>query len=288
MIDFTNCIEEINEYKGSEKKKTLIYNNKKFLVKFPDPIRSKGKEISYVNNAFSEYIGSQIFSIIGIETQNTLLGYYTVNNTKKTVCACEDFTTSNTYLYEFENIVNSSMLDKKVGTELSDILQVIKQNENIINYNDTINKFWEMFVVDAFIGNGDRHNANWGFIKNISTKEIKFSPIYDCGSCLNPLLSDDEIENLTDAEFGNLMQNSYSCLKVNGKKINSLQYISKKCNQDCNNATKRIVKNIDMNKIINMIKNLDCINSSRKEFYIKILKERYDKFLYPTYLSLVK
>ena len=30
MIDFTNAIEEINNYKGSEKKKTLIYNNKKF------------------------------------------------------------------------------------------------------------------------------------------------------------------------------------------------------------------------------------------------------------------
>ena len=25
MIDFTNAIEEINNYKGSEKKKTLIY-----------------------------------------------------------------------------------------------------------------------------------------------------------------------------------------------------------------------------------------------------------------------
>ena len=31
MIDFTNCIEELNIYKGSEKKKTLIYNDKKYL-----------------------------------------------------------------------------------------------------------------------------------------------------------------------------------------------------------------------------------------------------------------
>ncbi len=43
MIDFTNAIEEFNNYKGSEKKKTLIYNNKKYLVKFPDPIRKKIK-----------------------------------------------------------------------------------------------------------------------------------------------------------------------------------------------------------------------------------------------------
>lgn len=29
MIDFTNAIEEFNNYKGSEKKKTLIYNKMK-------------------------------------------------------------------------------------------------------------------------------------------------------------------------------------------------------------------------------------------------------------------
>ena len=28
MIDFTNAVEEFNNYKGSEKKKTLIYNDK--------------------------------------------------------------------------------------------------------------------------------------------------------------------------------------------------------------------------------------------------------------------
>ena len=45
MLDLTNAIEEINYYKGSEKKKTLVYEGKKYLVKFPDPIREKGKNI---------------------------------------------------------------------------------------------------------------------------------------------------------------------------------------------------------------------------------------------------
>lgn len=53
LIDFTNLKEELNSYKGSEKKKTLIYNNKKYLVKFPDPIREKNKKINYF-----EYITS--------------------------------------------------------------------------------------------------------------------------------------------------------------------------------------------------------------------------------------
>ena len=43
MIDFTNAKEVFNNYKGSEKKKTLVYNEKRYLVKFPDPIRKKIK-----------------------------------------------------------------------------------------------------------------------------------------------------------------------------------------------------------------------------------------------------
>ena len=45
---------------------------------------------------------------------------------------------------------------------------------------------WDMFIVDALIGNWDRHNGNWGFLYNTITDEISLAPIYDCGSCLFP------------------------------------------------------------------------------------------------------
>ena len=45
MLDLTNAIEEINYYKGSEKKKTLVYEANKYLVKFTATIRQKGKNI---------------------------------------------------------------------------------------------------------------------------------------------------------------------------------------------------------------------------------------------------
>ena len=47
------------------------------MLKFPDPIREKGKELSYINNQYSEYIGSSIFSMVGIPTQETFLANYT-------------------------------------------------------------------------------------------------------------------------------------------------------------------------------------------------------------------
>ena len=275
MIDFTNAIEEFNNYKGSEKKKTLIYNNKKYLVKFPDPIREKNKKISYINNAFSEYVGSNIFRIVGFKTQNTILGKYEYNGKEKIVCACEDFTDDEKILYEFENLALSTNPDKKIETELSDIMEVIEESK-MLDIKETKQKFWEMFIIDSLIGNTDRHNGNWGFILNKNTGKITFSPIYDCGSCLNPMLEDEEIEKINNTELKNLAINCYSCLKENGKKINYMSYIKQKENKECNIAIKRIFTNINIDEINNFISNIECISLVRKEFYKNIIGQRYD------------
>ena len=57
------------------------------------------------------------------------------------------------------------------------------------------------------------------------TEKIDFSPIYDCGSCLNPMIEDEELEKITETEIKNLAINSYSCIKEKGKKINYITYI---------------------------------------------------------------
>ena len=275
MIDFTNAKEIFNNYKGSEKKKTLVYNEKRYLVKFPDPIREKNKNISYINNAYSEYIGSNIFKIIGIDTQNTILGRYEYNGKEKIVCACEDFTTDERKLYEFENLVLSTNPDKKIETELDDILEVINENK-MVNFKEIIEKFWDMFIVDSLIGNTDRHNGNWGFLLNKTSGEISFSPIYDCGSCLNPMLEDTELEKINDVELKNIAINCYSCIKENGKKINYMTYIKQMKNEECNNAIKRIFNNINITEIEKFVDNIECISEVRKNFYKNVMKYRYE------------
>ena len=275
MIDFANAIEEFNNYKGSEKKKTLIYNGKKYLVKFPDPIREKNKNISYINNAFSEYIGSNIFKICGFKTQNVILGKYNYRGREKIVCACEDFTDNENILYEFENLVLSTNPDKKIETELNDIMEVIDENK-MINTKETKIKFWNMFIIDSLIGNTDRHNGNWGFLLNTKTKQIIFSPIYDCGSCLNPMLEDEQINKMSDIELKNLAINCYSCLKENGKKINYITYIKQMKNEECNSAIKRLFNYIDIEKIKKFIDEIDCMTKERKNFYKKIIEIRYE------------
>lgn len=275
MIDFTNAIEEFNNYKGSEKKKTLIYNNKKYLVKFPDPVREKNKNISYINNAFSEYIGSNIFKIVGFKTQNTVLGIYEYKEKEKIVCACEDFTDNENILYEFENLALSTNPDKKIETELNDIMEVIEENK-MIDTEETKQKFWDMFVIDSLIGNTDRHNGNWGFLLNKNTGKVEFSSIYDCGSCLNPMFEDEEIKKISETELKNLAINCYSCLKENGKKIHYMTFIKQMENEECNNAIKRLFININIDEIKKFIDNIECMSKIRKDFYKQIIEQRYD------------
>ena len=276
MIDFTNCIEEINTYKGSEKKKTLIYEGKRYLVKFPDPIREKNKEISYINNAYSEYIGSKIFKILGIPCQEVILGKYNYNHKDKIVCACLDFTDDDNFLLEFENLVLSINVDKKIDTEISDIMGLLENSQGLIDYNDTKDKFWDMFIVDSLIGNTDRDNTDFGFLVNKKTKKARFSPIFDCGSCLNPLLEDKDIEKLKESDIKNLAINCYSCFKENGKKINALSYIKNRQNEDSNKALLRVFKNIKIDDILNLIDSIESLSKVRKEFYKKILKYRFE------------
>lgn len=278
MIDFTNAIEEFNNYKGSEKKKTLIYDNKKYLVKFPDPVREKNKNISYINNAFSEYIGSNIFKIAGFKVQNTILGKYIYNGKEKIVCACEDFTNDENILYEFENLALSTNPDKKIETDINDIMEVIEKAK-MLNAEEIKQKFWDMFVIDSLIGNTDRHNGNWGFLLNKKTSQVTFSPIYDCGSSLNPMIEDEQIKNLNEVELKNLALNCYSCLRENGKKINYMSYIRKCENDECKEALKRVIPNININEINEFIDNIESISNIRKDFYKAIIKQRYEIIL---------
>ena len=195
------------------------------------------------------------------------------------MCACEDFTDGNHVLYEFENLALSANPDKKIDTELSDIMEVIEEIKNltqIIIADNIKEKFWDMFIVDSLIGNTDRHNGNWGLLVNARSSKAGFSPIYDCGSALNPMLEDKEIEKVNQIELKNLAINTYSCLKENSKKINYMSYIKQIKNEECNKAIKRLFTNIKIDKINEFIDSVEEISEIRKNFYKGIINIRYE------------
>ena len=283
MIDFTDLPRKKKTYTGANGSKiAVVYNENLYMLKFPVP-PSRNKEMSYTNGCVSEYLGSHIFEIIGIPVQETLLGTFTTNGREKVVVACKDFTTDDTVLQDFASLKNT-IIDSEhngYGTELSDILTAIEEQQ-IIDPMELKKHFWNVFIVDALIGNWDRHNGNWGFLYNRRTDEITLAPIFDCGSCLYPQADETIMEaSLIDPAERDLriFQIPLSGIKIDGKKINYFDFISSLRNEDCNAALKRIVPKINMQRIKTLIDETPFITELQKTFYKTMLTERAEKIL---------
>lgn len=289
LIDFSNCQElEWNGYNGANgTKKCIIYNGKIYLLKIP-------KIDKYSNGAISEHISCQIFESIGIKTQKTLLGIYKNNEVVQRAVACEDFILNEKNkildLKDFASyknqIINSS--ENGYGTELEEIINTFNELEIL----DTVvlqEHFWNMFVVDALLGNFDRHNGNWGLLVNRKTGEVEMAPIFDCASCLYPQLSEEKMLEYMDNKE-EIDKRIYvfpnSAIKVNGEKINYYEFINSLENIECNKAVQRITPKINMEKIQEIIDNTPDINDIRKKFYKMIIEERLEKIIEPAYNKL--
>ena len=294
IIDFTNIKQIINKYGGADTKKTIIYNNKYYLLKFPSNAKNN-KEASYSNNVFSEYLGCHIFNLAGIQAQNTILGIYKQENgIIKTVCACEDFTGDGWRLVEFQNLKNSypetSSSSNGRNTSIEEIIEVIENHSDIKDNIALKQQFWNIFIIDALIGNYDRHNGNWGILVNDEKQEMKMAPIYDCGSCLYAQLTDEQMKEILNnkTEINNRIYNKpTSTITEKDKRINYYEYIASLKNEDCNKAILRIVPKIDINKIENVINNMPLITDIRKQFYKTLIKDRYNVILKSTYNKLM-
>ena len=278
MIDFTSMQKTKKTYSGANGAKIgVLYQEEKYMLKFPGTAKFN-KEMSYANGCVSEYIGCHIFEIIGIPVQKTILGTYLKGEKEKLVVACKDFTDKYTVLQDFASVKNT-IVDSLSGgydTTLFDVINTIEE-QSFISSEKLKEWFWDMFIVDALIGNWDRHNGNWGFLYNAEKDQVEIAPIYDCGSCLYPQADEKlmkEILEDRDAMMYRVFEIPLSALKEDGKKINYYDFISSLKNEDCNRALERIIPKIDMEKINCMIDEIPYLSDISKIFYKTILEER--------------
>lgn len=283
VIDFTKLKKRNKTYAGANGNKiSVIYEDEQYMLKFPAQAKLN-KDMSYSNSCFSEYLGCQIYESVGVPVQKTLLGVYTVKGKQKIVVACGDFTEPEVVLQDFASLKNR-MIDSErqgYGTELPDILQTIDE-QTMIDRDKLLMRFWDMFIVDAFIGNWDRHNGNWGFLYDDRTDEMTLAPVYDCGSSLYPQ-ADETIMEAVLTDEGERNHRVYniptSAIMLDGKKINYFQFISSLQNADCNHAMQRIVPKIDMEKIQSIIEETPFMSDLQKRFYMTMLSERKTRIL---------
>ena len=282
MKDYSRYPDGNRYYSGAERKKSILIAEKPYLVKFQKNSR-EGLRYNHV----SEYLGSHIFALLGVETQETFLGMYKNEN----VVVIQDFLGEDEVFVPFNGVGDSSLEQDKEKYQYSyeDIIGMLQENLKLTDVEQTIELFWDMFIIDALIANFDRHGSNWGFIKK--DNKYRLSPVFDNGSSLFPQLNTDEkieavLEDQKEIDL-RIYKFPTSQVKYEGKKSSYYEIISSLDFEECNNALVRIVKRIDMNKIDKLIDSVENISERRKEFYKIILKQRYEKILLKSYYDLI-
>ena len=287
LVDFSNCELSTKSYEESSmKKNAIIYNGEKYLLKYMEKNKArhyqdiKNQKETYFNSVYSEYISCHIGKMIGLDIQDTIIGFEKENNKLKGIqyipcVACKDFCKSGENIVNFERIfeiVNRKENKRYNDENFNDVLKVIEKQE-FIDKNKLKDNFLDMFVFDSFIGNFDRNLKNFGIIENEKDKTYRIAPIFDCASSLHPKANRKRIKFLANSyerdsqvvyEYA-LSPNSYF-KDDDGIKINYFDFLvnnSFNYNSDIAKSIVKIVpKLIELNNngtIFNMIDRLEGI-----------------------------
>lgn len=284
IIDFTEIVKNNPSFRAyggvNGIKKGVLFKGNPYMLK----IEHNGKK----NSILSEYISSKVYSMLGIPTQEVILGKIYDNEREKLCVACKDFKEKDEYLYEFLNIKNSVLMENSsngFSTELIELLEAIDR-QNFCPSDEVRKRFWTMFVVDAYLGNFNRHNGNWGFLVNEKTGTKQLAPIFDCASCLYPEFTDEQLQDFLNVP-NKLEKGIYtfpkSVIKQNEEKINYHEFLQTTLNDDCLKAVKKVIPKIEKksDEIKDFINGIEVLTPVRKQFYIQILKMRREKILQP-------
>lgn len=299
-------IKDLNKYQRdfttyyggkSGSKYAIQIDGERWMVKFPENTKQfSGKHIpSYTMSPLSEYIGSQIYDSLGIPVHNTMLGY----RDGKIVVACKDFDPMHN-LVEYGQIKNSlteidadlnSSSSSQQGESIQDVLTVIKLAPVFLKTEGVLERFWDMFVVDAFIRNGDRNNSNWGIFINADGSG-KLAPVYDNGNSFfnkrNPSVAERRLKNLDEIRQDAIGTGVSFFTDDNGKNIHPFRYIESMENEDCMKAVMRFVKKLDMKRVHTIIDDLpekafglEIITEAQKEHLKAVFKVMLDESILP-------
>ena len=295
MIDFTDCKKLVNSYEGADLKNKIEYLGDVYMLKFGQklvPDSNKPMQASYSSAPVSEYLGSHIFGLAGIPVQETLLGTYD----GKVVVACKDFlecqpNAAELVLVEFKKLENSYLASSTAGgrTPLYDnLVGVFSKHESLGDLRaEAEDRYWQTFVMDALIGNFDRHAGNWGYVLNKAENRIvDLAPVYDCGSSLYPQLNEKTMQELMrDRTLLEERVRTFprAALRIGKSKVRYHEFLLSPEGSKARRALGEILPRIDFKKVSELIQQTPYISEVRREFYTHLLEARTDVILRPAY-----
>jgi hypothetical protein len=299
LIDFDKCKLGRKGYPGFDTKESVIIDNQYYLVKIGDElsIDKNPLKASVSASPFSEFIGCKIFDSVDIPVQETLMG---VMGGKYAV-ACKDFVLNNVEYFKPEwqlrefaelenNVINSS---ERGRTPRLEHVEYVIRNHPILEgiRSEATERFWDTLVVDALIGNFDRHSGNWGYMVNLFAEEVHLAPVYDCGATLYPKIKNAKLflllENPQEIK-SRTMEFPKATLLVEGKRVGYYELLVNSNHPDCMKALLRIKPRIDLAKINSIIKDTPGITLERSEFLQEMVSQRFNRIIIPGYQQAIK
>jgi hypothetical protein len=258
-----------------------------WLVKFSQRNDSNNmRDSSYTNSPLGEYLGSHIYGLVGIDVHETVLGLCD----NRLVVGCKDFRHTGDQLAEFKGIVSSYPGAEDYpedqgsgnGTVLTNVLEVIKNAYPLSTVTGVVERFWEMFIVDALIGNSDRNNTNWGIILD-ARGNYSLAPVYDNGRAFGERFLVQEYGLDPASLLTEDSQLNYQCnfLDNEGNHIKPFEFIARHSNPDCDKVLVRLAQRFDMTQFETLIEStptfLDSVavvTKAEKELFIGLLTIR--------------
>lgn len=268
-------------YTGAEKKIGITIENEDYILKF-----QKKTTHGYRYNHVSEYIACRIIQSMGFNVQETYLGTYN----KQEIVVIKDFVQNNQQFVTFNDLGESSIeADRERFTySYDDITKILKSNNKLKYASETVDQFWDLYILDALLGNFDRHGGNWGFIKE--NNQYTLAPIFDNGSCLYPSMIDDEkmIEIMNDLDETKLRVFTFptSQILLNGNKSSYYEVINSLSFEECNQSLIKIYHLYSQDKIDQIIEETDFISTTHKKFYKYIIQKRFELILRDSFMRL--
>ena len=114
-------------------------------------------------------------------------------------------------------------------TYLDEVLATIANEQTFQLVDGVVERFWDMFVIDAFIGNNDRNNGNWGLLWDNTLSTAELAPVYDNDNAFfNKRSLEQMTARITDEQL--LIEDAFkvtTCIykDENGNKINPFNLI---------------------------------------------------------------